>query len=269
MQIEEHLAALEREGRALAAAVEVADLDAAVPTCPGWTVRELTHHVGRTHRWAAGYLGDGRTEPMDSEELERLWGVLPADGELLAWFHEGHEHILGCLRKAPPDLRCWTIFPGSSPVAFWARRQAHETAIHRVDAQGALVSPAAAGETSGRAADYTADPAADLAADFAADGIDELLCGFYARPRNPVRSDPPRTLQITATDVADAAWHVHIGPEGMRARPGSAAANATLRGGAGELYLVLWNRRDVDGLSLTGDASLLDLWRERATVRWR
>ncbi|MGE5828259.1 MAG: maleylpyruvate isomerase family mycothiol-dependent enzyme [Micromonosporaceae bacterium] len=251
MQVEEHIAALEREGRLLAAAVGAADLDTAVPTCPGWTVRELTHHIGRTHRWAAAYVGDGLLEPMGQDELDRRWGALPDDAQLLAWFHEGHEHILDCLRKAPVDLRCWTIFPAAAALAFWARRQAHETAVHRADAQAVLGAVGA------------------YAADFAADGIDELLRGFYSRPRNPVRSDPPRTLQITATDVVDAAWHVHIGPEGMRASQGTAAADAALRGGASELYLALWNRRGLDGLGLTGDATLLDLWRERATVRWR
>jgi uncharacterized protein (TIGR03083 family) len=258
MRIEEHIAALEREGRLLAVTVDGTDLDAPVPTCPGWTVRELGHHIGRTHRWAAAYIGDGRTEPMDQDELDRLWGALPADAELLGWFHEGLEQILGCLRKAPADLRCWTIFPGSSPLAFWARRQAHETAIHRADAQFAHANEGG----------IDAYPA-DFAADFAADGVDELLRGFYSRARNPVRSDPPRTLQIAATDIADAAWHVHIGPEGLRAERGESAADAELRGGASDLYLALWNRRGLDGLSLTGDASLLDLWRARATVRWR
>lgn len=255
MRVEEHIAALEREGQMLAAVVGAVDLDAAVPTCPGWTVRELLVHVGRTHRWAAAYIGDGRTEPIDPDELQRLWGAVPADAALVEWFHEGHEHILGCLRKAPADRQCWTIFPAPSPLEFWARRQAHETAIHRADAQGAL-------GPSGVIDGYPAD--------FAADGIDELLRGFYSRPRNPVRSDPPRTLQFTATDVADAAWIVHIGPDGMQTRPGTEpAADAELRGGASELYLALWNRRGLDGLSLTGDATLLELWRERATVRWR
>lgn len=55
----------------------------------------LTHHIGRTHRWAAAYVGDGRTEPMGSDELDRLWGALPADTELPAWFHEGHERAGG------------------------------------------------------------------------------------------------------------------------------------------------------------------------------
>ena len=29
------------------------DLERPVPTCPGWTFRQLATHVGRGHRWAA------------------------------------------------------------------------------------------------------------------------------------------------------------------------------------------------------------------------
>ena len=29
------------------------DLERPVPTCPGWTFRQLATHLGRGHRWAA------------------------------------------------------------------------------------------------------------------------------------------------------------------------------------------------------------------------
>ena len=29
------------------------DLERPVPTCPGWTLRQLATHLGRGHRWAA------------------------------------------------------------------------------------------------------------------------------------------------------------------------------------------------------------------------
>jgi hypothetical protein len=41
-----------------------------------------------------------------------------------------------------------------------------------------------------------------------------------------------------------------------------------VRGSASDLYLALWNRRSTDDLDVEGDRSVLDLWRERATVRW-
>jgi hypothetical protein len=30
----------------------------------------------------------------------------------------------------------------------------------------------------------------------------------------------------------------------------------------------LWNRRERDGLQISGDASVLDLWRRTVRVRW-
>ena len=34
-------------------------------------------------------------------------------------------------------MRCFAFLPAPSPLAFWARRQAHETGIHRADVESA------------------------------------------------------------------------------------------------------------------------------------
>ena len=94
---------------------------------------------------------------------------------------------------APSDLDM-DVPARPSPLAFWARRQAHETAIHRVDAE------AAAGST----------PTYDAA--FAIDGIAELLEGFYARPRGRLVADPGFTLRA-APDDSDVSWTIQVGPE--------------------------------------------------------
>src|SRR4051812_11569501 len=57
MEIAEHVAALEREGVRLAAAA-ASDLDADVPPCPQWTVRDVVVHTGGVHRWAASIVRD-------------------------------------------------------------------------------------------------------------------------------------------------------------------------------------------------------------------
>ena len=59
------------------------------------------------------------------------------------------------------------------PLAFWAPRQAHETAIHRADAESAAAL------------------LPECLADFAADGLDELIMGFGRRARPP--RAPPQT----------------------------------------------------------------------------
>jgi hypothetical protein len=109
-----------------------------------------------------------------------------------------------------------------------------------------------------------------VGAPFAVDGIDELLLGFYMRRGGRLRADQPCSLLVEAVDVPDAAWLVRIGPDGAQIARSPAESNAdcVLRGSASDLYLALWNRRGTDDLDVHGDRSVLDLWRERATVRW-
>jgi uncharacterized protein (TIGR03083 family) len=248
LAFDEYLAAIRREGELFAAAVAAGDLDATVPTCPEWTLRELAHHLGRTHIWAAVHIEQARDTPLSKEEQHAVWGPLPGDAEVVAWYRATRDRLVAALAAAPSDLACWTFLPNSPPPrAFWARRQAHELTIHRVDAQG------------------LAGPAAPVPTEFALDGIDELLLGFYSRPRSRLRSDPPCTLSVR---VDEASWLVHIGVEGARAERSDAPGDCTVRGGAGEVYYALWNRRPLHELHVNGDPAVLDLWTGKAQVRW-
>jgi uncharacterized protein (TIGR03083 family) len=250
MRIAEHIDALGREGARFITAVDAADKDAMVPSCPEWTVRELAHHMGRVQRWAATYVRDARPERMTDDERERAWGAMPADADLTGWLRAGLANIVEALEKAPDDLECFTFLAAPSARAFWARRQAHEIAIHRADAQG----------VTGDVDDYPAD--------FAVDGVDELLLAFYAR-RNRVASDEQRALGIRATD-AGASWMVHFSTEGARGERGieGGTADCVLSGPASAVYLYLWNRTGRQALDVKGDAAVLDLWSDKATIRW-
>jgi uncharacterized protein (TIGR03083 family) len=243
------LEALRREGELLATAAERAGTDTAVPTCPGWTVRDLLLHTGVVHRWAAGFVADRHPSPRPMEDLPRH-----LDGaELLDWYRACHGRLVETLAAAPSDVECWTFLPAPTPLAFWTRRQAHETAVHRFDAQAAL------------AAALPGAPAPDpLDAGFAADGIDELLRGFHARPKSRVRTDEPRLLRVRATDV-DAVWTIRLSAQPPVATRGeSGEAQCELSGPAERLYLALWNRLPVP--KVTGDPALAELWRERSAV---
>ncbi len=135
-----------------------------MPTCPGWQLRDLVRHLGGVHRWATAFVSTGRTTSIpESSDLESYVGGWPPDAEVVSWFEQGHAALVAALESAPDDLECWSFLPAPSPRAFWARRQAHETAIHRADAD------AAAGATP------------VFRAAFAADGVEELLFGFGGR----------------------------------------------------------------------------------------
>lgn len=234
---------LDAEGQLLAAAAERAGTGAEVPTCPGWQVRDLVLHTGMVHRWATGFVAERHTSP-------HLFGDLPDldGGALLTWFREGHRTLVDTLASAPPDVECWSFLPAPSPLAFWARRQAHETAVHRVDAESALgVAPT------------------PLAPDFAVDGIDELLRGFHARAKSRVRTDEPRTLRVRVTDRDDAVWTVRLSPEPPAAeRTTDPEADGEVAGPAAALYLALWNRQPFP--TVTGDPALAALWKEKSAV---
>ncbi|MFD6173058.1 maleylpyruvate isomerase family mycothiol-dependent enzyme [Streptomyces coeruleorubidus] len=242
METAEFLQTLETEGRLLAAAAEEAGTDAKVPTCPEWHVRDLLRHTGAVHRWAASYVAEGHTERRPLGEVPDLDGA-----ELVAWYRDSHRLLVGTLADAAPDVECWFFLPAPSPLAFWTRRQAHETAVHRFDAESA------------RGTGTTA-----VAPEFATDGIDELLRGFHARSRSRVRTDEPRVLRVR-TDDTDAVWTVRLSSESpVTTRGASGEAECELSGTAEQLYLALWNRAPLP--SVTGDQALAELWRETSGI---
>lgn len=249
LQIDEHVAALRGEGPPFAAAVERAGPDAAVPTCPEWTVRDLARHLGGVHRWATEVVTAPRTEPWNPE-LEEVVGTWPDDADLVGWFIEGHAALADALAGADPDLACFTFLRAPSPLAMWARRQAHETAVHRVDAERAA------------GLDGPFDPR------LAADGVDELLTGFLPRRGTRLRSDPPRSLRVRTVDVAGD-WLLHIGPDRVVAEDGEGgSADCVVAGPAAAVHLTLWNRRGPDGLAVEGDATVLRRFLDDVHVHW-
>ncbi len=118
------------------------------------------------------------------------------------------------------------------PASFWARRMAHETAVHRADAQIA----------TGREAEFEPD--------LAADAIDEWL-GFLS---GPAPGDPdPRldalpdgaVLHVHATDDGlngAGEWLVRRDGIPVKVDPGHGKGDVALRGQAGRLLLVLLRR---------------------------
>ncbi|MFF7376904.1 maleylpyruvate isomerase family mycothiol-dependent enzyme [Streptomyces massasporeus] len=242
METAEFLHALETEGRLLAAAAEEAGTEAKVPTCPEWQVRDLLRHTGAVHHWAAAYVAEQLTERRPLVEPTDLDGA-----ELIAWYRDSHRRLVDTLTCASPDVECFAFLPAPSPLAFWARRQAHETAVHRVDAESAR---------GGAPTDVTPE--------FATDGIDELLRGFHARSRSRVRTSEPRVLRIRTEDTG-AVWTVRLSPEPpVTTRDESGEAECELSAQAGPLYLALWNRAPLP--SATGDRALATLWREASAI---
>lgn len=248
------------EGRRFAAAARRGPWDAGVPGCPGWDLRDLVRHLSEIHLWAAANVAQrpGATLDLDDRsDLTESWPDLavfwPDDDELVDHYLATNANLVRALESAPPDLSVPTFLPAPSPLAMWARRQAHETSIHRFDAESAT------GTVTGF------DPL------LAADGVSELLYGFY---RNVQRTNDRQfpietagTMHIHARDTGDH-WYMAIGPSGMARIDPTGAPELTVTGTASDLYVSLWNRADDSHLSATGDRRLLDAWHAFTGIRW-
>lgn len=233
MHPDELLAALLAEGEAIAGAA-ARDLDAGVPNCPGWDVRQLLNHLGRVHRWATAVVRTRASEPPDFPPRPEVVDV--------EWFEEGVTELAAALEEAGPDEAMWTFPGGGGKSRFWFRRQAVETAIHRVDVESAFGTP------------RTIDVELALA------GIDEMLDVYLARRRG----DLGGTVHLHTTDSAHGEWMVLDDPDGdgLMVGHGHGKGDVALRMTASDLLLWLWGRSVPDDrLEIFGDAAILDRWR--------
>ncbi|WP_346094723.1 maleylpyruvate isomerase N-terminal domain-containing protein [Streptomyces olivaceiscleroticus] len=231
-----------------------ADLKATVPTCPEWTIGELTRHLGGALRWMGTTVRTRAQDMVPDEAVPDFKG--PGDDDpaaLDAWFGAGAAAAAAALREAGPDARVWT-WTDARAAGFWARRAVHETVIHRADAA------IAAG------AEYR------LAPDVAVDTLEEWLeigaapQALELRPELRRLLGPGRTLCLHATDIGQGGsrWIIDMTGDRLtwrRAGAGERAA-ATLSGPLTDVLLVFYRRLPPEHPTVTvqGDRDLFDEW---------
>jgi uncharacterized protein (TIGR03083 family) len=206
-------------------AVAPADPGAAVPTCPGWTVADLTRHVGEVYLHKTLAIQDGvEPEPWPPKEL--------ADEEPLALLDRAYAALRAEFAAHRPEDPAGTWYPPDQTVGFWIRRMAQETVIHRIDAELG-----------------TGQPVAPVPDDLAVDGVDELLKIFAAYGvadwgsyfAEVLDASPGRTYTVR-TDGA--AWRVRTGPATFTVEDGTGdgPADVTISGPPPALLRWMWNR---------------------------
>lgn len=213
--------------------------DDAVPSCPGWSVADLTVHVACIHRWAAGMIDGAELGPIPEK---------PAGLDAVAWADESRAALLDVMARVDPDREVHT-FVGPRPARWWWRRQANETAAHAWDA------------TAGSGSPWAIPP------EVAADALDEVLTVFLPRRwgHKPPTWGDGRTVHLHRTD-GDGEWLVTIAAAPVITL-GHAKGDLAVRGPIAELFLWSMGRPagDRPGIELFGDVALADAW--RANVR--
>lgn len=244
----DHPAAVAAQTAGFVDVVAGADLAVAVPSCPGWTLADLVQHTGSVQRWFSSLLRQRIQERPTSRDVDLELPKQEADyPEWLA----ASATVAAAAFTAAGDLNSPMWAWGADQHArFWVRRMLFETLLHRVDAEIAL----------GRR------PTVDR--DLAVDGVDEFLvnlpfAAFFAPGTAKLRgSGGDQTIRFSCAD-ADRDWLVRLRADGFGLEPGAAAvADATVRGSAADLLLLVYGRLDLGagGFEIVGDEQLLAHW---------
>lgn len=238
------LSAMHADGQAFRAVVAEADPTAEVPSCPGFTIADLVHHVDSVYRFVTAHVVRGVTDPP--EKPRSAYSDSPFATDILAAWDEAFAKLLAALEVIDVDMPAWNWAPQPKRAGFWHRRMAHETAIHRWDAQMAI----ARGEP--------------IEAKLAADGVAEVLDTWIAAGRRREPAAVNGLALLTATDI-DQSWNVRLRGEGIALLDTATIfdddehrPSVTASGPASDLDLALWGRIGVDILDTAGDESILE-----------
>jgi len=214
-----------------------------VPTCPAWTNADLLRHVAQLHQWCAvnvGHLAPTR-ETVEFDDPQ-------APDALAAWAIEQARFLVDVFARTDPDAVMWTHW-GKGPAAYWFRRMAQETSVHRWDGQLA----------AGHLGPF--DPT------FAADGVDEFLSVYAeARDEHGVMRVAAPPMLLTATDTGDR-WLLtadadHFHAEHLGDPLAAPAVDHEACATAQDLLLGVWGRTDLAEVACRG-GDVTEAWLQR------
>lgn len=217
------------------------DIDARVPSCEGWTVRDAVEHVAGVyeHQIAAINLAGPKPDPWPPE-----W---PADRDPLVWFADARLRLVETLTTVDSDAPAWTWLPTDQTAGFWIRRMAQETAVHRVDIQLATGNPTPVDE------------------DLAVDGIDEVLVLMLDDDWDEFPQPGLTGAVMVAT--GDRSWRVTMTADAVVVSSSDGtSADAVVEGDPSPLLLWLWGRAPGSVVRIAGDAEAAERLRRRLAI---
>jgi uncharacterized protein (TIGR03083 family) len=223
------------------AEVAAQGLDAAVPPCPGWTVRDALLHTAEVyaHKVACMRLGS-QPEPGS-------WVPPDDSAAALDWFQAQLDELVLELTSRDPDSATYTWHDDHQIVGFWYRRMALETAVHRVDVESGF------------------DQVSPVEDDLAVDGIDEILDWMLVFWSEDVGPDGPGRGTVLVR-TGDHAWRVTLEADRSVLSREPGPSDAVVSGEPSELLLWLWGRRPDSAVQQEGDGTLIEAFRERLRI---
>ena len=199
-----------------------ADPDAPVPSCGQWRVRDLVVHLASVHHWAAAQAR--RRDPTP---------LTPNPSDLASFYDAQAGELRATLAELDPGSLAWTLDDDGVPpqqqrgtVAFWHRRQVHETLVHLWDLETAL-------EQNGP----------EVEASWWVDCLDEVVTVMAPRQVRLRRTDPPSARLVFVPDETGA-------PVSLTS-VASDAVDVRVSGPARTLALLAWGRVGLDDPAVT------------------
>lgn len=216
--------------------------EAEVPACPGWTVGVLIEHV------AAVYLH--KVVAMRTNAQPDPWPPDFTGREPLELFDEARTSLIAELEKRDPSEPAWTFWAEDQTTGFWFRRMAHESAVHRVDAEQAH------------------DVQTPVDPELAVDGVDEVLTLMLGGPWWDDDTEVPVDATVRVTSDGRS-WTCAVDRLSATVTQGAGEdeVDAEIFGEPDDLFLWLWGRRPDDQIQVVGDdATALAFHRRLAEV---
>ena len=216
-----------------------AEPTAPVPCCAGWTMADLVSHVAMVYLHKATIMATGRVpEP---------WPPDVAGEPLLPLLARAYAELIAEFAQHAPSDPTPTWYDPDQTVAFWIRRMAQETVIHRIDAE--------------QGAGWPVTPARD---DLAVDGVDEVLKRFlaYDSVKWPDEFSQMEGGHLAGEGSQDAiivtagpaSWTVRPSPREVLVEDGASDyARVAIEAAPDPMLRWVWGRAGDDAVRVTGD----------------
>jgi len=232
---EQYLLHLNADYQLLAAAIPETPVE--VPSCPGWSTNDLAKHMAHVYLGQA-YVVETGSQAKNKEHL----APYPRTDDAMKFMTWGFEAITKALDINRTERPTWSWHHNDHSVDFWFRRMAHETVIHRIDAEQAVSTVSKIDEV------------------FALDGVDEVLdflplMGSWPEVPNV---DFGIVSIVATTKSRSQVWDLNFTDKAATvsaADQANASARLVISGDAEAMDLYLWGRIDSSDsrISITGE----------------